>query len=150
MVPFALALGYPVSHALLEASIPGAMAALASVPRLSRITRASLASVGLMVESAIAVHLSGGVIEAHFHFFVMVPIVALYESWIPFSLAVGYVLFHHGIVGTFSSSAVYNHDSAREHPWWWAGVHATLFAAACFGALSTGRCTSAPAVSRTS
>jgi diguanylate cyclase (GGDEF)-like protein len=81
------------------------------------------------------VHLSGGVIEAHFHFFAMVPIVALYESWIPFGLAVGFVLFEHGIVGTLNSSAVYNHDSARDHPWWWASVHALLFASACLGAL---------------
>ena len=56
-----------------------------------------------MVESGIAVHLSGGFIEAHFHFFVMVPIVALYENWLPFGLSVGYVLFQHGIVGTLDT-----------------------------------------------
>ena len=135
LVPFALVRGFSFSHALMEAALPSVLVVLASLRRLPRVTRASLAGVGLMVESGIAVHLSGGVIEAHFHFFVMVPVVALYESWLPFGLAVGYVLFQHGIVGTLDSSAVYNHRGAQDHPWWWAGLHAGLFAAACLGAL---------------
>lgn len=139
MVPFAVAMGYSLAHGFLEAAGPAAMAALAALARLPKAARASLAAVGLMVESAIAVHLSGGVIEAHFHFFVMVPIVALYESWVPFGLAVGFVLFQHGLVGTVNSSAVYNHESAHDHPWWWAGVHAVLFGSACLGALVNWR-----------
>lgn len=139
LVPFAVALGYPVSHGLEEAAGPAVMAGLASLQRLPKVARASLAAVGLMLESAIAVHLSGGVIEAHFHFFVMVPVVALYESWVPFGLAVGFVLFHHGIVGTLDSSAVYNHGSGQEKPWLWAGVHAVLFGAACLGSLVNWR-----------
>ena len=139
VVPFALVRGYSLAHSLGEASVPAAMAALASLRRLPRATRASAAAVGLMVESAIAVHLSGGFIEAHFHFFVMVPVVALYESWVPFGLAVGFVLFQHGIFGVLDSSAVYNHDSARDNPWWWASVHAVLFGSACIGALVNWR-----------
>ncbi len=88
-----------------------------------------------MVVSGVVVHLSGGAIEAHFLFFVMVPIVALYENWLPFGLAIGFVLFQHGIVGTLDPSSVYNHHAAREHPWTWAGIHAVLFAAACIGAI---------------
>ncbi len=136
IVPFALAQGYTPVHALVEASIPAILAALAALRGLPNVARASLAGVGLMIESAIAVHLSGGVIEAHFHFFVMIPIVAMYESWVPFGLAVGFVLFQHGIIGTLNSSSVYNHPSAREHPWWWAGIHAVLFGCACLGALA--------------
>jgi len=139
VAPFAVARGYPLGHGVLEASVPAAMAAMAASRRLPRVVRASLAAVGLMVESAIAVHLSAGVIEAHFHFFVMIPIVALYESWVPFGLAVGFVLFQHGIVGTLASSAVYNHESALEHPWRWAGIHAVLFGSACLGALVNWR-----------
>lgn len=88
-----------------------------------------------MVVSGVLVHLSGGAIEAHFHFFVMVPVVALYESWWPFGFAISYVLFQHGIVGTLDSSAVYNHPAAREHPWTWAAIHAGLFASSCAGAI---------------
>ncbi len=139
VVPFALARGYSLSHGLVEAAGPAALAALASLRRLPKVARASFAAVGLMLESAIAVHLSGGVIEAHFHFFVMVPVVALYESWVPFGLAVGFVLFQHGIVGALESSAVYNHEDARDNPWWWASVHTVAFGAACLGALVNWR-----------
>jgi diguanylate cyclase (GGDEF)-like protein len=132
----ALLRGYSVLHAVEEPLLPAAMAALACWPRLGRPVRSALAATGLMVVSGILVHLSGGAIEAHFHFFVMVPIVALYESWVPFGLAIGYVLFQHGIVGTLNSSAVYNHAAARERPWVWAAVHSGLFAASCLGALA--------------
>ena len=135
LAPFALFRDNSLAVALLSTGVPLTMGLLASNRRFPRVARASLAAVGLMVESSIAVYLSGGVIEAHFHYFVMVPIVALYEHWVPFGLAVGYVLFQHGIVGTVASGAVYNHHSAVTHPWWWAGVHAGLFAAACLGAL---------------
>ncbi|MBA2768065.1 MAG: GGDEF domain-containing protein, partial [Sporichthyaceae bacterium] len=103
--------------------------------RPPRVVRALVAGLGLMVISAIVVHLSGGAIEAHFHFFAMVPIAALYESWYPFGVAVGFVLVHHGVIGTINSDAVYNHRAAQEHPWTWAAIHAALFAAACVGAL---------------
>jgi len=44
-----------------------------------------------MSSSAILVHLSGGYIEFHFHFFVMLVFLALLQDWLPFLLAVGYV-----------------------------------------------------------
>lgn len=136
---FALLQGYPLLHSLAEAVPPATLAALACLPRLSRVVRSSLAGVGLMVVSGMVVHLSGGVIEAHFHFFVMVPIVALYENWVPFGLAVGYVLVQHGVVGTLDSHAVYDHESAQARPWTWAGIHAALFAAACLGSIVNWR-----------
>ena len=45
------------------------------------------------------VHLWDGVIEAHFHFFVMIGILTLYQDWMPFLVAIGYVVFHHGVDG---------------------------------------------------
>lgn len=65
VVPFALVRGYSLTHALLEAAGPAALAMLASLRRLPKVARGSFAAVGLMLESAIVVHLSGGVIEAH-------------------------------------------------------------------------------------
>jgi diguanylate cyclase (GGDEF)-like protein len=136
---FALLQGFPLHHALLEAVPSGLLASAACVPRLGIRVRSAAAAVGLMVVSGVVVHLSGGAIEAHFHFFVMIPVVALYESWVPFSLAVGYVLFQHGIVGTLDAHSVYNHQDAHQHPWQWAGIHAGLFAAACVGAIVNWR-----------
>jgi len=136
---FGVLRGYPLTHSLLEAVLPVLMALTACVPGLGRLTRSSIAGVGLMVVSGVVVHLSGGTIEAHFHFFVMVPVVALYESWVPFGLAVAYVLVQHGVVGTLNSESVYNHQSAQQRPWVWAGIHAALFAAACVGSIVNWR-----------
>ena len=42
-------------------------------------------------------HLWTGLIEAHFHFFVMVGVLTLYQAWVPFLVAIGYVVLHHGL-----------------------------------------------------
>jgi signal transduction histidine kinase len=83
-----------------------------------------------MICSGVVVHLSGGLVETHFHFFVMIPVIALYEAWPPFTLGVVYVLIHHGVMGTRDPRAVYNHPAAWEHPWLFAAVHAAFFACA--------------------
>lgn len=133
---FALTRGFPLSHSLEEAALPAVMVALACWPRPNDVLRGAVAATGLMVVSGIVVHLSGGAIEAHFHFFVMIPIAALYQSWAAFGLAIGFVLFQHGVVGTLHSASVYNHPAAQAHPWLWAGIHASMFAAACLGAIA--------------
>ena len=58
-----------------------------------------------MLTSTVVVHLMHGAIEGHFHFFAMIPVVALYEDWVPFGLAVGIVLMHHGLMGTIEPNA---------------------------------------------
>jgi diguanylate cyclase (GGDEF)-like protein/PAS domain S-box-containing protein len=75
--------------------------------------------------------LSGGVIEAHFHFFVMLAVIALYHNWVPFLVAIGYVLVHHGLVGVIAPDSVYNHADAIAHPWKWAMIHAAFVSGAC-------------------
>lgn len=125
---YAVYQGNSIAHAWIEMA-PILMAALvAGFMRLGRVLSASVAAAGLMVCSGVIVHLSGGMIEAHFHFFVMIPVIAMYEAWAPFTLAVAYVLFHHGIMGTLNPEAVYDHPAAREQPWVFAGVHAGFFA----------------------
>ncbi|MGJ7441278.1 putative bifunctional diguanylate cyclase/phosphodiesterase [Aquipuribacter sp. MA13-6] len=135
----ALVLVGPDPTVLLSALVPLVMTGVAASPRLPRQVRAAVAGLGLMVVSAVVVQVSGGVIEAHFHFFVMIGVVALYESWWPFGLAVGFVLAHHGVLGTVFSDAVYNHEGARQDPWLWAGVHAGLFGFACLGSIVNWR-----------
>ena len=63
----------------------------ATHPALGRRARASAAVLGLITASAVTVHLSGGVVEAHFHFFVMIGVITLYQDWLQFGLALGYV-----------------------------------------------------------
>ncbi|MDQ3106378.1 MAG: hypothetical protein M3Q68_01040, partial [Actinomycetota bacterium] len=82
---FAAARGQSVLHGLFEASLVGAFAASATFQpqSLPRGARAGLAAAGLMTASAVLVHLAGGANEMHFHFFVMVGLITLYQDWVP-------------------------------------------------------------------
>ena len=135
---FGLAQGYSVAHSLLEGSPLLAIAVIARFTTNRRLC-ASLMATGLLTSSAILVHLWDGAIEAHFHFFVMIPVLALYEDWIPFLLAVAYVAVHHGAAGAIDPGAVYNHADARERPWKWAGIHGIFVAAASLVAIASWR-----------
>jgi PAS domain S-box-containing protein len=110
-------------HAITEGGGVVIAALLASWPRAGRRFRAISACVGLLTSSAILVHLSGGYIEMHFHFFVMVPLLALYQDWVTFIAAIAYVVVHHGTVGVLDPGQVYNHASAWASPWTWATIH---------------------------
>jgi Stage II sporulation protein E (SpoIIE) len=135
---FGLSQGYSLGHSLVEGS-PLLVIAIAARISPTRRQKASLMALGLLTSSAILVHLWHGAIEAHFHFFVMIPVLALYEDWIPFLLAVAYVALHHGVAGALDPGAVYNHADARAHPWRWAAIHGGFVAAASAVAIASWR-----------
>jgi signal transduction histidine kinase len=136
---FALVRGFSLVHGLEETSIIAAAGVWATSARPTRRVRVAAATLGLLSASAILVHLSGGVIEFHFHFFVMIPIIALYQDWFTFLLAIGYVLVHHGLMGALDPTSVYNHPSAIRHPWTWAAVHAFFVAGLSAVCMTTWR-----------
>ena len=107
--------GYGAWHTALEAFTVAAGALVASMPQLSRRARTLACSFGLLTASAMGVHVSGGVTEAHFSFFVVVVLLTLYEDWTVFALAVVYTLLHHGLLGTFAPEDVFVTHSAN--PW---------------------------------
>jgi hypothetical protein len=72
----------------------------------------------------------GGAIEAHFHFFVMIGVLTLYQDWMPFLVAIGYVVVHHGMAGVLAPESVYSHAAAVGHPWRWALIHGGFVLAA--------------------
>ncbi len=125
---YALERGYSVSHAVGEGAILAVAAVAASMATLPRRARTAAVSIGLLSSSAILVHLSGGLIEMHFHFFVMVTVVALYQDWIPFLASIGYVFVHHGVLGALHPESVFNHQAALNNPWRWALIHALFIA----------------------
>lgn len=127
---FAVLQGTAPGHALLEAALPAGLAAVAVGARWGRRPRATLNAVALMAVAAIAVHASG-TIEAHFLFFIMVPIVALYEDWTPLAAAAAVVFLHHGALGLVAPSHVYNHPAALLDPLLWGVIHSALFLAIC-------------------
>ncbi len=124
--------GFSVAHSLAEGGVMEAFAVAAWVTRDRQRLASVLCSVGLITSASLAIHISGGYIEAHFLFFVMIILLALYEDWLPFLFAAGYVLVHHGYIGLTDPAAVYNHPDAIAHPLKWAAIHAALvFAAGC-------------------
>jgi diguanylate cyclase (GGDEF)-like protein len=106
------------------------LAAMASMRRLSEKLRSVAVVLGLMTAAALFTHMSGGVLETHFYFFVLVVLLTLYEDWLVFVVAVGYVLLHHGIVGTLEPRQVFDRPDEFADPWKWAAIHAVYVAAA--------------------
>ncbi len=120
---FGILRGAGLVHSLAEAALLLVPLAVGLDQRRSRGFRALFTTCGLLGASAILVHLSGGTIEAHFHFFIMVTLAILYQSWTPFLGAIAFVIAHHGIIGTLWPDSVYNHAAAISDPWTWAGIH---------------------------
>jgi diguanylate cyclase (GGDEF)-like protein/PAS domain S-box-containing protein len=84
----------------------------------------------------VLVHAWNGEIEAHFHFFVMIAVLALYEDWLPFGIAIGYVVLEHGVLGALAPRAVYSHGG---NPWAWAAIHGFFVLGATAASVTTWR-----------
>ena len=61
--------------------------------------RSDLTAVGLLSVSFAGIELAGGVVDAHFHIFVMLVFVALYQRWSALLVAIVSVVVHHAVVG---------------------------------------------------
>jgi PAS domain S-box-containing protein len=136
---FALAAGRDALDAAAHGAVIAGLAALAAWPRMPRRGRAAVASFALVTTSALIVHLWGGTTEAHFHFFVVVSILMLYQDWAPFGIALVYVVVHHGAMGVASPHDVYGTPEAIADPWRWAAVHAAFVLAASAANVVTWR-----------
>lgn len=136
-----VARGYGAVHTAADTAILGSFAILGSHPRASRKLRSVMVALGLLTSSALMVHLTGGLIESHFHFFIVVPLLTLYSDWSVFLLAIAYVAVHHGVFGQLQPAAVFNHSAAWREPWRWALLHAAYVLGASIAALVAWRAT---------
>jgi diguanylate cyclase (GGDEF)-like protein/PAS domain S-box-containing protein len=136
---YGLARGYPVWHMCIDTLPIATFAAAAGLHRRSRRFRACMVSLGLLTSSAILVHLTDGSTESHFHFFVMVTVLATYEEWVPYLLAIVFVLVHHGVVGALLPHSVFDHPGAVSDPWKWAAIHALFISGLCIVNVITWR-----------
>jgi diguanylate cyclase (GGDEF)-like protein/PAS domain S-box-containing protein len=135
----ALALGTGVTHAFVEAAPLALAALLAGREVLSARWRAAAVTIGLVTASAVLVHMSGGLVEMHFHFFVVVAMVSLYHDWLSYVIALGFVVVHHAVLGTLEPTSVYNHPAAWAHPTRWAVIHGLFVLGASMAALVNWR-----------
>ncbi|HUF34061.1 MAG TPA: diguanylate cyclase [Acidimicrobiales bacterium] len=124
LAAFGLIRGFALLHVAGEVAVVAVATFVAGSALLSPTVRMAAASFGLASASAILVHFSGGYIEMHFHFFVVVVVVSLYQHWLPFLGTIAYVAVHHGVLGALDPTSVFNHPDAIAHPWKWAGIHA--------------------------
>src|SRR4051812_28301239 len=115
LTAFGLLRGFPLWHALLEGGVVAVFGVVAASERLRPRERSAAASLGLITASAVLVHVWDGAIEAHFHFFVMIGVLSLYQDWVPFLIAIAGVVFHHGVMGVVMPRSVYNHPDAIAH-----------------------------------
>jgi PAS domain S-box-containing protein len=125
---YALLTGHGVAHATASLLPVAALLGVAGWGRGRRV-RSLAAATGLLSCSAAAVHLSDGLVEAHFHYFVAVALVALYEEWLVYVVAIGFVVLQHGIMGSLEPGHVFGHPDGN--PWLWTGVHTVFIAALC-------------------
>ncbi|WP_432537752.1 putative bifunctional diguanylate cyclase/phosphodiesterase [Kineococcus arenarius] len=139
LLPLGLALGHPVARVLLLVAVVLLPLPVALPHRWSRAATSAAATASLFAASAVLVDLTGGLIEAHFHFFVVVGLVALYQDWVPFGVGLGIVVLHHGVLGTLVPHSVYAHHDAMTHPWRWTLLHAGFILAASCAHLASWR-----------
>jgi diguanylate cyclase (GGDEF)-like protein/PAS domain S-box-containing protein len=135
---YGLAQGYSLLHSAGHMAGLLVLAVLGMAPLQPRI-RSVMVAGGLLTASALAVHESHGVTEAHFHFFVVIVILALYEDWVPFLLSLAYVVIHHGVMGVLAPHDVYDHADAWAHPWKWAAIHGGFVLAAASASVVSWR-----------
>jgi diguanylate cyclase (GGDEF)-like protein len=138
---FGLVQALDLLHIAAEVSLVAIPAIVARWARLPRMALASVATFGLVSASAILIHFSGGYIELHFHFFVVLGLITLYQNWVPFLLALSYVVLHHGVIGTLQAGSVYNTPDAIAHPWKWAFIHGAFVLAASGAYIAAWRLT---------
>ncbi|HEX9969710.1 MAG TPA: PAS domain S-box protein, partial [Acidimicrobiales bacterium] len=137
IVAFGLLRGEEPLHCLVE-GVPVALVAwLARLDRLGQSLRSVVAGMGLMLASATLVHLSGGATEMHFHFFVMIGVISLYQQWPPFLASIAFVAVHHGVGGLLAPEDVFSHESAWRSPVKWALIHAVFVLAASTASIAS-------------
>ena len=149
-VPFLVGLGLlegpePISGATLPAiatselilwvGLVAALTAVAALPMLPRRARAGAIALALTWASTVLVSFSGGFIEAHFHYFVAVVWLAMYEDWVPLAIGVAVVAATHQLFSILEMGMMFNHEPAMQNHGFWANVHAVFVLAGVVGIL---------------
>jgi len=131
--------GFAAPHIALDLLPLAVLAALAYWPSSTQLARSIFAALGLVTASAMTVHTTGGAIEAHFHFFVMLPIIGLYLDWRPFALAVAYIVLHHVGLALLFPNQVYPGDPTLATVLAKSAIHAAFVVAEIVALLATFR-----------
>jgi len=96
---------------------------------------------GLVFCSAALVVLTAGSIEAHFHFFILIGFIALYQDWVPFLWNVVFTVLSHGVGALWLGGLIFAHAAGQASPWLWSLIHGLGVFAACIGVIIFWRLT---------
>jgi signal transduction histidine kinase len=96
---------------------------------------------GLVYCSVALVGFSRGSIEAHFHFFIMIGFIALYQDWIPFLWNAAFTSLSHGVGSAINRDLIFNHTAGQNSPWVWSTIHGVAVLAAAVGVVIFWRTT---------
>jgi methyl-accepting chemotaxis protein len=97
----------------------------------SRRTRAITVSFGLLLAASALVHGGGGMTDLHFHYFVVLALISLYQDWVAFALAIAIVALHHLGLGLIMPTLVFSSPEAQAHPFRYAMLHAVFVLCMC-------------------
>jgi signal transduction histidine kinase len=135
-IPALIVVGLVTDHGVLATLAgPAVIAALVGLAVLpgDRRRRALSTSFGLLTCSALLVHLTHGSAEAHFHYFVAVALIALYQDWTVYALAFVFVVVEQIVVSNLDRADSYEQTG---NTWVLAGVLAGFIAALCCAQLT--------------
>ncbi|GAA0745073.1 hypothetical protein Drose_10355 [Dactylosporangium roseum] len=96
-------------------------------------------SIGLSMAAAALVHAGNGLTDLHFHFFVVIGLVSLYQDWTALALTVLLVAAHHLVVGLTMPDMLFSSPQARAHPVLFVLLHAGFVLAMCLTQLAYWR-----------
>src|SRR4051812_29581749 len=137
----ALALDKPPLTVTAVLVVPSAAVGLGYLLRSYRRTASIIVTFGLVYCSAALVAFTDGRIEAHFHFFIIIGFIALYQDWAPFLLNIVFTVISHGIGSVWQRDLIFNHADAQSNPWLWSLIHGVAVLFACMGMMLFWRVT---------
>jgi signal transduction histidine kinase len=129
---FGVYMGRSAWDTIVVLSVPAGCLVLGHLIKHRR-TASVLITAGLTYCSAVLVSFSNGSIEAHFHFFIMIGFIALYQDWVPFLWNVVFTVLSHGLGSVARTDLIFNHPSGQTSPWVWSTIHGVAVLAACCG-----------------
>lgn len=135
-IPAILGFGLWLEHSLSTSTyvaITPAMCVVAGYLVPQRRVASFLVVVGLTYSAAAFTVLAAGAIEAHFHFFVIIGLIALYQDWVPFMWNILFTVLSHGLGSAYDPGLIFNHEAALNSPWVWSLLHGSAVLAACIG-----------------
>jgi signal transduction histidine kinase len=133
LAAFGLFLRRPPDAVLLAVAVPAACLLGGWLLRRHRRVASVAVTAGLVWSSAALVGLTGGTIEAHFHFFIIIGFIALYQDWVPFLFNVLFTVVSHGVGSVWQQTLIFNHGPAQTNPWLWSLIHGVAVLVACVG-----------------